>query len=116
MAHRPLARGDVILISFPFTDLSGQKLRPAVIVGRVSGDDLIVAFVTSRLGGADQQTDVPLDQAQADYARSGLRVPSLIRADKLATLQRNLALRRIGSIGPSTEASVARALRYVFEL
>jgi len=49
LSARPaLARGDVVLVRFPFTDLSGLKLRPALIVGRVSGDDVVLAFVTSQ--------------------------------------------------------------------
>ena len=42
-----LARGDVVLVRFPFTDLSGQKLRPALVVGYPRGEGVILAFVTS---------------------------------------------------------------------
>jgi mRNA interferase MazF len=121
VGRSPLSRGDVVLVQFPFTDLSGAKLRPAVIVGRVAGDDVILAFMTSRLAGAARGvTHDPathsLDPYDPELARSGLKGPALIRLDKVATLHRRLVQRRLGHIGPRTEQAIARALRYVFEL
>jgi hypothetical protein len=51
MARSPqLGQGDVVLVPFPFADLSGQKVRPAIVVsGNPQGLELIVAFVTSVL-------------------------------------------------------------------
>ncbi|HEY7061938.1 MAG TPA: type II toxin-antitoxin system PemK/MazF family toxin [Chloroflexota bacterium] len=115
-ARRPLARGDVVLITFPFTDLSGQKVRPAVVVGRVTGTDVIVAFITSQAGGSVFPAECALDPTDPEFSRTGLRVASRIRLDKLATLHRALVQRRIGRIGPSTEQAFAAALRHVFVL
>jgi mRNA interferase MazF len=111
-----LSRGDVVLITFPFTDLSSQKLRPAVIVGRVSGPDIIVAFITSQVGGPRSPAECPLDPADPEFARTGLRVVSRVRLDKLATLHRSLVQRRVGQIGARTEHAVAAGLQYVFAL
>jgi len=117
---RPLARRDVILISFPFTDLSGQKVRPALIVGRPSGDDVIVAFIGSRVGSAAlqpiHQAEHLLEPADPEFASTGLKAPSVIRANKLATLHRRIVRRRLGHIGPRTESGVASCLRHVFGL
>lgn len=63
-AGRGMARGDVILVQFPFTDLSATRLRPAVIVGRVSGDDLILAFITSQITRAHSAAEHLLDPAE----------------------------------------------------
>lgn len=115
-ARRPLARADVVLVSFPFADLSGQKLRPALIVGRVTGDDLILAFITTRVGGGDSQVEHLLDPADPEFSSTGLMAPSLVRLNKLATLHRRLVQRRLGRIGPYAERGVAGALRYVFQL
>jgi mRNA interferase MazF len=111
-----LARSDVVLVSFPFTDLTGQKLRPALVIGRPSGDDLIVAFISSRVGAIDAHTEVLLEPGDPEFADSGLRVPSLVRLGKIATLHRRLVQRRLGQIGPRTKAAVARSLRYVFDV
>jgi len=117
VSTRPrLAQGDVVLITFPFTDLSSQKLRPAVIVGRVAGSDVIVAFITSQPRGAASPAECPLDPDNPEFGPTGLRVASRICLDKLATLHRSLVRRRLGRVGPGTEAGIAAGLRYVFGL
>lgn len=114
-ARRPLTRGDVVLIPFPFTDLSGEKVWPAVIVERIVDEDLLLAFVTSRVSQIDAWTDVLLGPNQPEFSLTGLRVSSTVRLNKLTTLHRTLALRRIGFLGPQTLGSVMTALHYVFE-
>lgn len=111
-----LARGDVVLVNFPFTDLSGQKLRPALIVGRPSGDDLILAFMTSHLTGTEPRAEHLLTPADPDFASTGLKGPALVRLNKIATVHRQLVRRRLGRIGPQTQVAIARGLRYVFAL
>ncbi len=115
-ASGPLARGDLVLVSFPFTDLSGQKLRPALIVGRPSGDDFIAAFITSHDASGDTRAEHRLEPAHPEFASTGLKATSSVRLNKLATLHRRLVRRRIGRIGPRIEQAVASGLRYVFEL
>jgi mRNA interferase MazF len=111
-AGRPLARSDIVLVGFPFTDLSTTRVRPALIIGRVAGDDLILAFITSRATGADPRATCRIGPGDAEFARTGLTVESRIRLDRLATLHRRLVLRRLGQIGPTTSAIVDDALRY----
>jgi len=115
-ALRALSRGDVVLISFPFTDLSADKVRPALVVAQVTGDDLILAFMTSHVNKIDLQTDILLEPSQAEFSRTGLKVPSVVRLSKLATLHRGLVRRRLGTLGQQTMEDVDRALRYVFKL
>lgn len=101
---------------FPFTDLSGQKLRPALIVGYSTGDDLIVAFITSQAAASATPAEHPLGAADTEFRSTGLKAPSVLRLNKLATLHRKLVERRIGQIGPRTESAVGQCLRYVFQL
>jgi mRNA interferase MazF len=112
----PLASGDVVLVRFPFTDLSGQKVRPALIVGRSRGDDLILAFMTSRLAPADARVDLLLQPGDPEFPAMGLKAAALIRLDKLATLHRGLIRRRLGRIGVQTRQAVAGGLRFVLGL
>lgn len=112
----PLRRGDVVLVRFPFTDLSGATLRPALIVGRSAGTDFIVAFVTTRTTAGDPNAGHLLEPTDPEFGRTGLRAPSLVRLDRLATLNRLLLQRRLGSIGLRTEQAIAGCLRYVFQL
>lgn len=53
-----MAKGDIVLITFPFTDLSGSKLRPALILTE-SELDITVSFITTQIGWREV-TDVLL--------------------------------------------------------
>jgi len=78
------AFGSIVLTRFPFTDLSGAKRRPALVVSCENDrrSDLIVCFITSvPRNGPDM---APLDATPG----IGLKVPSVVRFDKLATLDR----------------------------
>lgn len=112
-AHR---RDDVVLVSFPFTDLSGQKLRPALIVGRPLGDDVVLAFITSRGGDALPKAEYAIAPGDPEFAATGLKIASRVRLNKLATLHRALIRRRLGRIGPRSRRAVDGALRYVLDL
>jgi mRNA interferase MazF len=106
----------VVLVVFPFTDLSGHKLRPALIVGRPSGEDLILAFLSSRESTTDPQADYVLGPGDPEFSTTGLKSQSVVRLNRIATLHRQLIRRRLGHIGPRTQGAVVRGLRYVFEL
>ncbi len=79
-----MTKGDIVLVPFPFTDLSGSKLRPAlVLVNR--NEDVVVAFITSQIAFLDE-FDFPVKPT----LENGLKKPSLIRLDKLASIDKRL--------------------------
>lgn len=91
--------GTVVLIPFPFTDLSQTKLRPAVVLSRPSlGKDVIVAFLTSRSGTSSA---FGLSIPQTLNKAAGLLYPTILRLDKIATLEHSLILGKIGHIPES---------------
>jgi mRNA interferase MazF len=106
-------RGDVVLLPFPFTDLSGVKTRPAVVVNgagyEVSTGNLIVAQITGRMHATT--TDHPLTNWQG----AGLLKPSVVRT-KLATLSPALVQYKTGSLSPADMAGVDRCLRLALSL
>lgn len=86
------AFGSIVLTRFPFTDLSGDKRRPALVVSRDNDrrTDLVVCFITSLpRSGPDM---APL----AATPGTGLKVPSVVRFDKLATLDRAVIAGKLG--------------------
>src|SRR5271166_1856889 len=87
------AFGNIVLTRFPFTDLSGDKRRPALVVSRDNDrrTDLIVCFITSipRTG--------PDTAPLAATAGTGLKVPSVARFDKLATVDRSVIAGKLRS-------------------
>lgn len=106
-----LHRGDVLLVPFPFTDLTGQKVRPAIIVSPdPQGDDVLLAFVSSVTPARLHATDWLLNPDQPEFSAAGLKGPSVIKAGKLLTLHRALVLRRLGHIGPQLQVELDRRL------
>ena len=94
------ARGDIVLGRFPFTDGSGTKLRPVVVLAQVPGphDDFLVLFISSQLRTAVPGIDIVLDRQHPAFRRSGLKVPSVLRIGKLATISSGLILGPLGKI------------------
>ncbi len=66
----------VVLVPFPFDDLSGSKVRPAVCLTEAVGEHrhVVLAFITSVVPPKLEPTDVLLDLSSADFGRTGLKV------------------------------------------
>ncbi len=113
-----LRQGDVVLVPFPFADLTGRKLRPAVIVSaNPQGLELIVAFVTSVMTNRSPHgAEVELLQSDPEFRVTGLKVDSLIRLDKLVTLSSSVISRCLGTTGPATQTRISAMLRRAFDL
>jgi mRNA interferase MazF len=105
-----MAKGDIVLITFPFTDLSGSKLRPAVILAETTLD-LTVCFITTQLQW-EETTDVQL----LPTAFNGLRKQSLIRTRKIATLDKVLAKGLLGQLNPKELTDLDNKLKILFQL
>jgi mRNA interferase MazF len=89
--------GTIILARFPFTDLSGDKRRPALVMSRDNDrrSDLIVCFITSvARSGPDM---APIESG----TETGLKVPSVVRFDKIATLDRRVVSGKLGNASSS---------------
>lgn len=103
-------KGDIVLVPFPFTDLSGRKLRPALVL--YEGEfDVIVCFISSVLRDLGE-FDIKVLKSQ----ENGLKVDSVIRLTKLATLSRDLILGRIGTLEDEYLKEVDEKLRGMFKL
>src|ERR1700739_3473526 len=109
----PFRRGDVVLVPFPFTDFKSHKWRPAVIVSpKVSRrGDVIVAFISSVLPfDKPEENAVVVESADAGFRKTGLKVSSVFRMDKLITLHFSLILRHMGHIPTSLQRKLDQAL------
>ena len=114
----PFQYGNVVLVPFPYADLSGGKMRPAVVVSAdPQGPELILAFITSVMTNRSPRgAEVSLLHGDPEFRLSGLRADSLIRLDKLVTLSATIVSRRLGRAGPTTQGKIAVMLRRVFGL
>jgi mRNA interferase MazF len=92
------SRGDIILVPFPFTDLSSAKQRPALVVSsnalNARSDDVLVAAISSQIPAKLTAEEFMIPQS--DLAACGLPKPSVVRLAKLAALHRQLVIKRIG--------------------
>ena len=103
-------KGSIILVSFPFTDLSGEKRRPALVVV-VSADHCIALFITSRTQG-DRLWHVPIEASE----KTGLVLPSIIRCDKIASFDVRIVQGEIGTVPRSTMKLADSKLRRLLKL
>src|SRR6516162_365245 len=108
-----MKRGDVVLADFPFQDVPGSKVRPAVVVQNDSANqalpNTILAMVTGNLADAARASNVLIDPATPHGAGCGLRGPSLIKGGNLATIGQQRVLRIIGHLTSAAEQQVNAA-------
>ena len=106
-------QGDVVLVPFPFTDLSTHKQRPAVVLSSRSHSsthpDVILAPVTSRAAHALDEVSL------ADWANAGLLKPSVVKPI-LASCEMRLIIRKLGSLSAPDLAQVRALFARILEL
>ena len=92
-------KGKIVLIPFPFTDLTNYKLRPALVIHE--GDkDVIVAFISSRIPNTLSEYEIVISKDHPEFKLTGLKVDSVIKLNKIATVLRDLVYGEIGELGP----------------
>jgi mRNA interferase MazF len=113
-----MTRGKVVLVPFPFDDLTTQKARPAVCLTEplTAHRHIVLAFITSRPAEEVLDTDIVLDQEGPDFVQTGLQVTSTIRLHRLLTVASSIIKRELGSLSPRLMARVADAVRRLFAL
>lgn len=98
--------GSVVLVPFPFSDLSESKLRPAVVLAEVGRGDRLLCQITSNPYG--DISAVPLDEAA--FARGSLRVASYARPGKLFTASDDLVVAEVGALTPAAFDRIVNAV------
>ena len=105
-----LKRGDVVLIPFPYTDLSVTKTRPAVVVSselyHELRSELLLAYLSSRIAAADPR----LDYILVDWKEAGLLKPTFMRP-KIAAIESELVVYHTGVLSDRDLAGVDACLR-----
>lgn len=97
--------GDIVLLKFPFTDGRSFKRRPALIINDFSDGDIIVCRITSQI--YETHYDVLLE----NWEKCGLKLPSVIRVHKLATLEKELVEALMGRIDDPTKSKVISIIK-----
>ena len=105
-----MAKADIILIPFPFTDLSDTKIRPCLILVEAEYD-VTVSFITTQTGWNDSNSIVI-----KPTTANGLKKESLIRLNKLATIDKDLIIGKIGMLDSNEKNNVNQKLKEIFQL
>jgi mRNA interferase MazF len=108
----PLAAGAVVLVPFPFSDLSQSKLRPAVVLADVLRGDFILCQVTSR----DYGDRVAIPLTEDAFLEGSLRRMSYARPGKLFTASRGLIVAQIGVLEPGALANLTGQVVRIVQL
>lgn len=87
-------RGDVVVVPFPFSDLSQAKRRPALVLTELEGDDRILCQITSQT----LRNQYAIQLGDEDFAEGSLRRKSNIRPNRIFTVDMRIILYRIGHL------------------
>ena len=103
-------KGDVVVLKFPFSNLNQYKKRPALILTNMHGDDIIVSQITSVI----RIDPYSLSLENKDFKEGSLHLNSVIRTNKLFTIDKSLILYKIGSLNENKIRRVEQVLINIF--
>jgi len=99
-------KGDVVVVPFPFSDLTRSKRRPALVLTELTGDDLILCQITSQ----NIYDIYSIDLCDNDFESGGLNKPSNVRPNRLFTADRQIVLYKAGHLKNAKIQNVVDAL------
>ncbi|MDR3250139.1 MAG: type II toxin-antitoxin system PemK/MazF family toxin [Tannerella sp.] len=97
-------KGDVVVIPFPFSDLTAIKKRPALVLSDIPGDDILLCQITSQC--PDEKYAVPL--SSKDFISGSLPIFSFIRPTRIFTADKQLILKKAGHVSSKLLQEVVR--------
>lgn len=102
----PLAAGQVVLVHFPFSDLTASKLRPAIVLAQAGRGDWILCQITSK--AYSDPNAIPLESS--DFMRGSLHLASFARPGKLFTGHNSLVANQVGALKPAKFSMIRDAV------
>src|SRR6266540_740769 len=104
--------GQVIVFRFPQTDLEEGKLRPALLLGKLPGeyDDWLICMISSQTRQHVAGLDELIQENDADFGESGLKVTSVIRVGRLAVVSGEILIGAIGQVSSERLSRVKKRL------
>ena len=87
-------KGDVVVVPFPFSDLSQAKRRPALIISKLEGDDLILCQITSQ----SIKDIYAISLSDIDFETGSLKQISNVRPNRIFTVDSHIVLYKVGNL------------------
>lgn len=100
-----LVFGDIVLLKFPFTDGKSYKRRPALIINDYNDGDIIVCRITGQI--YDTKNDYYLD----NWMDFGLKLPSVVRVHKIATLDKRMVEMKMGTLDKLSKKNITEIIK-----
>ena len=104
------AVGTIILVSFPFSNLKGKKLRPALVLAHVEFNNLILCQITSKPYASNSAIKIE----SADFDEGKLPVTSYVRPDKLFTADTSIIESKVGKLTTKVKKNILQKVRNLF--
>ena len=95
-------KGDVVVVPFPFSDLTQAKRRPALVIAQLKGDDVIFCQITSRT----VKDSYSLSLEDRDFETGSLKQSSNIRPNRIFTADTHIILYKVGTLKASKHSEV----------
>lgn len=100
------SKNEVVLVRYPYSDLAGAKVRPAVVVGAPSiSQDVFVVPLTSRTASL-----LPMEFVLSDWKTAGLNVQSAAKRG-VYTIHERLVMKRLGTLSSPDATNLETAIR-----
>ena len=116
MERLSMIKNSIVLVPFPFDNLSDFKVRPALCLTNEIGkyDHVIIAFISSRIPQETIESDLILLKNSENSIGSGLTIDSVIRLHKVVTIPKSLIKRKLGKINSKMEVLVKEKISNLF--
>jgi len=112
-----ISKGDIVLVNFPFTDLSQTKLRPALVLWLSrTGNDVTLCAITSQNISNVNLEEFVIDASDPEFTNTGLRVSSKVRVTRIATLNHLLVARKLGKLSSKQVQVLNATMIQAFQL
>ena len=108
-------KGKIVLLPFPFTNLTTTKRRPALVLLE-RPNDVVVAFISSIIPKSIEDHHVFLDKNHKLFSTTGLKVNSTIHLDKIATIDKKLIIGELGQISDDIKYEVTKRIKKLYTL
>ena len=104
--------GDIVVVRFPFSDLTSSKKRPALVLGISNNSDHILCQITSKPYSSAFAVQIDNNSFQ----KGSLPIVSYVRPDKIFTADQSVISKKVASLNPSTLKKVKKILATVLEI
>ena len=105
-------KGEVVVVPFPFSDLSNYKRRPALVIAPLSGDDVILCQITTVARGDGYSVLL----SDSDFKSGTLHHESNVRPNRIFTAEESIIVKSIGRISQTKIDEVITRIIKIFSL